>query len=564
MVAPGKTDVDLEALRAVSMIQEPTPLGDWLVVMPVLIPFVAGALLIMLRQRIGWHVQVAAAAFLLLVLSNIALIARVADQGVVVMTMGRWLAPFGIAFSVDMVSALFALAASIVGLVATLYAEEDVPLGERRYGFFAFLLLLVGGVSGAFMTGDIFNLYVWFEVLLISSFGLIIYGGEKIQLDGAVKYAVLNLIATTLFLTATGLLYGLTGTLNFADLARVMPELQQGAPLAAIGALFLLAFGMKAAGFPVNFWLPASYHTPKLVVSAVFAGLLTKVGIYALFRVTSLVFPTPPDVFRFTLIAVAIATMLIGVFGALAQNNVRRLLGFLVVSGIGMMLVGVALATEEALMGALFYALHSIIVMTALYFAVGVIERTAGTNQLTALGGLYRHQPFFAAIFLILSFAVAGLPPFSGFWPKVVLVKASLAVEENVLTAAILVTGFLTTLAMGRVWALTFWRPADAVSGVSPPAAEDGLRPMLVIPMGVLTALVVIVGLFPETVFALAETGAKGLIDPSDYVNATLAPYDALASDTPATAPPTVEPPTAGPLTFDQPEAGSLDGAQTE
>ena len=554
MAAPGKSDSDLEALRAVSMIQEPTPLGDWLVVMPVLIPFVAGALLIMFRQRINWHMQIAAGAFLLLILTNLALTARVADQGVVVMTMGRWLAPFGISFSVDMVSALFALAASIVGLVATLYAEEDVPRRERRYGFFAFLLLLVGGVSGAFMTGDIFNLYVWFEVLLISSFGLIIYGGEKIQLDGAVKYAVLNLIATTLFLTATGLLYGLTGTLNFADLARVVPELQDSAPLAAVGALFLLAFGMKAAGFPVNFWLPASYHTPKLVVSAIFAGLLTKVGIYALFRVTSLVFPTPPDVFRLTLIAVAAATMLIGVFGALAQNNVRRLLGFIVVSGIGMMMVGIALATEEALMGAVFYALHSIVVMTALYLAVGVIERSAGTNQLTALGGLYRQKPFFAAMFLVLSLAVAGLPPFSGFWPKVVLVKASLAVEESFLTAAILVTGFLTTLAMGRVWALAFWRPVEAASGTAGMNREESSRPMLMVPVGILTALVVLVGLFPETVFALAEAGAKGLIDPTDYVNATLAPYDALTAD-----PPTAEQPTTESAPGDQSE-----GAQTE
>ena len=174
---------------------------------------------------------------------------------------------------------------------ASLYALSDIDAGGRRFGFFPFLMFLMAGVTGAFLTGDIFNLYVWFEVLLISSFGLLVLGSEREQIDGAMKYAVLNLIGTTLFLIAVGYLYAIFGTLNMADIALKAAGLRDTAPLMTLAALFLLAFAMKAAAFPVNFWLPASYHTPRIVVSALFAGLLTKVGIYALIRVMVMLLP---------------------------------------------------------------------------------------------------------------------------------------------------------------------------------------------------------------------------------------------------------------------------------
>lgn len=534
MAAPGKTEIDLEALKAVSMIEDNvTPLADWLVVTPVLIPFIAGALIVVFRNRSELHPPITLLAFFLLILSNLALVAKVSAEGLVTMTMGQWLPPFGIAFSVDLMSALFAMATSIAAFAVALYAIDDIPANERGFGFFGFLLLLVGGVSGAFLTGDLFNLYVWFEVLLISSFGLIVYGGDKVQLDGAVKYAVLNFLATTFFLIATGLIYGLTGTLNFADLARLIPELEATAPVAAVSALFILAFAMKAAAFPLNMWLPASYHTPRLVVSAIFAGLLTKVGVYALFRLMSLVFVEPPDVYRSVLIGVAIATMLVGVFGALAQNNIRRLLGFVVVSGIGMMLIGIALMTKDALAAAIFYAVHSMVVMTALYLAVGMIERNTRTSLLSEVGGIYRRDPLLSGTFLVLVFAVSGLPPFSGFWAKIALVKASMDVNETLLVAAILFSGFLTTIAMARVWALAFWRPAATNgygAGIQSPQNNSTHTNGQMVALLTLTALVVGFGLYPEIIFSLVDVGARDLIDPSQYIRDTLEPYDQIFS----------------------------------
>ena len=245
---------------------------------------------------------------------------HVAGSGPVTMVMGRWLPPFGIAFTVDLAGALFALTAALVALAGAVASVTDINDSGRRYGFYPFLMLLMAGVSGAFLTGDIFNLYVWFEVLLISSFGMLVLGSERGQIDGAVKYGFLNLVATTLFLIAIGYLYGIFGTLNMADIAARAGALEGTAPLMTLVCLFAFAFAMKAAAFPVNFWLPASYHTPRIVVSALFAGLLTKVGIYALIRVCIMLFPVQRAELGLVVAIVAALTMITGALGALAQT----------------------------------------------------------------------------------------------------------------------------------------------------------------------------------------------------------------------------------------------------
>lgn len=241
-----------------------------------------------------------------------------------------------------------AFTAAVAALAGGIYALADIGESGRRYGFFPLLMLLMAGVTGAFLTGDIFNLYVWFEVLLISSFGLIILGSEREQIDGALKYAVLNLIATTLFLVGVGILYAAFGTLSMADIAAKAGDLRGTAPLMTLASLFLLAFGMKAAAFPVNFWLPAAYHTPRIVVSALFAGLLTKVGIYALIRVMVMLLPMERQELSPVIALAAAATIVVGALGALAENDIRRLFGYVVISGIGNMLAGVALGALAA------------------------------------------------------------------------------------------------------------------------------------------------------------------------------------------------------------------------
>ncbi|WP_117190546.1 Na+/H+ antiporter subunit D [Rhizobium terrae] len=515
MAAPSSTPADLSA----ALVLTPPPLADWLVVLPVALMIALGAALMMIRKSVRWHGPIAISGLVLLVLLDLGLLWRVSVHGPVTMVMGRWLPPFGIAFTADLLGAAMALAAAVAALAAGIFALADIDAGGRRYGFFPFLMLLMAGVSGAFLTGDIFNLYVWFEVLLISSFGLIILGSEPEQIDGALKYAILNLVGTTLFLIAIGYLYAVFGTLNMADIARKAVGLRDTAPLVTLTALFVLAFAMKAAAFPVNFWLPASYHTPRIVVSALFGGLLTKVGIYALIRVAIMLFPVEREALSLVIAVSAALTMMAGALGALAQDDIRRLVGYLVIAGIGNMLAGVAIGTPAAVSGAILYALHSMATMTALYFVAGEAARLGGGSwSLAALGGIYRRAPWFSAASFLLFLAAAGLPPLSGLWPKVALLKASLDIGAWWLGAAILVSAFLVTVSLARVFLLAYWRPQPGLTGAGADgsAAAGGWRMSL--PLGLLTALVVFFGLMPEPLLDLTQRAATGLADPAAYV----------------------------------------------
>lgn len=498
---------------ATVFVPDPTP-GAWLVILPVVVCLIAGAGLALIRGTIRLHAPIAIAALALLCLIDAALLHQVATHGPMTMVMGRWLPPFGIAFTVDILGASLALVAALVALAAAVHALSDIDTLRRRYGFYPFLMFLMTGVSGAFLTGDVFNLYVWFEVLLISSFGLIVLGGEREQIDGAMKYGLLNLVATTLFLIAVGYLYAVFGTLNMADIAVKVASDGDRLPLMTLGTLFFAAFAMKAAAFPVNFWLPASYHTPRITVSALFAGLLTKVGIYAMLRVLVMLMPGTTLALGPLIGGVAVLTMLSGAIGAIAQTDIRRALGYWVISGIGIMLAGIAIGGVQALGATIFYAFHSMVVMTALYFLVGLMGRRAGGFELGVLGGLWASAPLLSALALALLFSVAGLPPFSGFWPKAMLVSAALAGERGWLAAAILLSGFLITFAAGRIFLLAFWRPAPPGAASLPAMRSPSATATLVI----LTLASTAVGLWPEPVAVLSRAAAFAIVEPQAYL----------------------------------------------
>lgn len=500
-----------------AMLSEPVASSDWLVIAPVVIAIALGALLLMLRHHLRWQAAFASGGLLLMLAANAALLARVLADGPLAMTMGRWLPPFGISFVADTLGAGFALVATFVALICAVFSARDIDATDRRYGFYPFLMLMMAGVNGAFLTGDVFNLYVWFEVFLIASFGLLILGSERAQIDGAVKYAILNLLATALFLIATAYLYGAFGTLNMADIATKVPGLRGSAPLMTIAALYLLAFGMKAAAFPLNFWLPASYHTPRIVTAALFGGLLTKIGVYALLRSLVMIFPVERAALSPVIEWVAISTMILGVMGALAQTDVRRMFGFLVISGVGIMLSGLALGTPLGVSGTILYAVHSMLVMSALYLLAGAMREAGGSFLLTELGGIYRKSPFLTVAAFLLFLAAAGLPPGSGLWPKVMLVKASIDAGGWWLAGAILVSGLLTTITLGRVFVLAFWR--DEQEGNAADMTTGFVRnPATFAPLVVLAIPIVVLGIFPEQIIRLADIASAGLLDNSAYI----------------------------------------------
>jgi multicomponent Na+:H+ antiporter subunit D len=495
---------------------------SWILAAPIIIPFATAVLAFLFRHgpEGRWLSVIGSAALLI---SSIILMSHVLADGVVAAQMGQWPAPFGITLVADLLSAVMVVITGITGLAVALYALADVEERKEKLGYHALYQVLLAGVCGAFLTGDLFNLYVWFEVMLISSFGLLILGGTRQQLDGGIKYVTLNLISTILFLSGIGLLYGMTGTLNMADLHTAVQEVENPGLLVVIAVMFMIAFGVKAAVFPLFFWLPASYHTPAISVSAIFAGLLTKVGVYALIRMFTLVFTTDVAYTHTILLWVAGFTMVTGVLGAAAMNDIRRILSFHIVSQIGYMILGLALFTPLALVGAVFYLVHHIIVKANLFLVAGVARRIAGSTDLAQIGGLYKSAPFLALLFLIPAFSLAGFPPLSGFWAKFVLIKAALEDGGYVIAGIALAVGLLTIYSMTKIWGYAFWKPHPA--GIQPTLASLSPkdRAALLTPIAALAILTCIIGLFPEPFVQFATRAADQLLNPQIYVDTVLA-----------------------------------------
>lgn len=487
-----------------------------LLALPILIPFATAILLKALPYRPALLHFVAFGGALSILGSAVTILMRVLNDGIQVLQIGEWAAPFGITLVADPFSAILVVMVGVVATAVTGQSFAGVDPRREALGYHTLIHLLLMGVSGAFLTGDVFNLYVWFEVMLIASFVLMALHRTREQLRAAYVYVTINLIASAVLLTAIGLLYGQAGTLNFADLSVAWP--QQRTPLLddALGMLFLTAFGIKAALFPLFFWLPASYHSPPAPIGALFAGLLTKVGVYSMIRLFSLMFRDPGALVYSVLLTISIATMVVGLVGALAQRDLRRILSFNLVGHIGFTTVGLALWTPLALGASIFYLLHHMLVITTLFLVSGLFLRQRRTSDLDALGGLYRSNPGVAALILIPLFSLAGTPPLSGFLAKLAIVVAALDVDSFVLVAVALVVGLLTILSMARVWQAVAWKPAP------PTEARGSFGPVVLAPVVGLVVLTVGMTLAAGPIFAVSVQAAEMLLFPDSYLQAVL------------------------------------------
>jgi multicomponent Na+:H+ antiporter subunit D len=494
--------------------------ADWLLALPVLIPLLACAASAALRGRPVAQRCITALAAGAMLLTALLLVMEVLRQGVIASQMGDWAAPFGITMVADLLSAAMVAITALLYAATALHAQADPEMTAEEGLWHPLLAALVLGVAGAFLAGDLFNLYVWFEVMLIASFGLLVLGGGRAQLDAAVKCAVLNLVATTIFLIAVGLAYGLTGTLNLADMARRMPEVPNQGAAAAVGFLLIAAFGAKAAVFPLFFWLPAAYHTAIAPVAAIFAGLLTKVGVYAMLRLITLVFPAGQDWIAPLLWVVASATMVVGVLGAAAHWDIRRILSFHIVSQIGYMIVGLAIATPFAIAGAVLYILHHIIVKANLFLVAGAIRRAGGSFSLAALGGLWRRDPWLGILFAIPALSLAGMPPLSGFWAKLFVVRSGFEAGWYALAAIALATGVLTLYSMLKIWLEAFWK--EPPEGAAPRILAGRERWLLLGPVAALALVTLSIGLWAEPFIAYALAAGEQLAGREAYIAAVL------------------------------------------
>ena len=494
-------------------------------ILPLLIPLSTAILSLLAWNSPAVRSALGVAGAVLLLADAVWLLATVWDDGIQVMAMGNWPAPFGIVFVADLFSAMMVVITGLMGVAITIYSLVTIDRGRESFGYYALLHFLLLGVCGAFLTGDLFNLYVWFEVMLMASFVLLALGGERAQMEGAIKYVTLNLIASALFLAAVGLLYGAVGTLNMADLAQKLRGTHDADLITTISMLFLVAFGIKAGIFPLFFWLPASYHTPPVAVSAIFAALLTKVGVYALIRVFTLIFVQDIGYTHTVILILAGLTMVTGVLGAMAQNEFRRILSFHIISQIGYMIMGLGIFTRAAITGSIFYIIHHIIVKTNLFLVSGVAHFIHGTYDLKKLGGLYKNFPGLSVLFLIPALSLAGVPPLSGFFGKLTLAQAGIESEQYVIVATALAVGLLTLFSMTKIWLEVFWKAPPRLPPESTAARVFGSRAtynLLLAPIVLLALSTIALSLAAEAILALSLRAAEQLMDPAEYIRAVL------------------------------------------
>ena len=490
-----------------------------LLALPILLPLAGAALSILFgrSRRVQRTITVSVLSSVLVM--AVMLLLEVDRDGAVSAQAGGWPAPLGITLVADRFSAIMLVVGSLMLLAVLIYAIGQPGAERNHVGFQSVYLVLAAGVSAAFLTGDLFNLFVSIEMMLTASYVLITLGGRLEQVRAGMTYVVISLLASVLFIAMLAFVYASTGTMNLADLSTKIGDLPDGLR-SALAVLMLVVFGIKAAIFPLFFWLPDAYPTAPSPVTAIFAGLLTKVGVYAIIRTQTLLFPedTRPGTL---LLWLAGATMLVGVFGAIAQGDVKRILSFHIVSQIGYMIMGLGLFTLAGLAGAVLFIVNQIIVKSTLFLVAGLVEQRAGTGHLAKLTGLARVEPVLAVLFLLPALNLAGIPPFSGFVAKLALVDAGVGAEQYLIVAVSLAVSLLTLVSMTKIWSNAFWGGVDAGRPVPPATTVRGWSLMV----GSTAALVVLslaiaVGAGP--VYALSERTAHDLIEPSAYIEAVL------------------------------------------
>jgi multicomponent Na+:H+ antiporter subunit D len=498
--------------------------------LPVVLPLLGAGLTLVMARRAAAQRAVSLAVLTVVLAVAVALLVLADQTGAQSVVLGGWQPPLGIVLVVDRLSALLLVTSAIVTLGVLVYSvgqgtadgDSETPVSIYHPTY----LILVAGVANAFLSGDLFNLYVGFEILLVASYVLLTVGGTEARVRAGVTYVIVSLVSSVLFLSAIALVYGATGTVNLAQLAERLPELPADTQLLLHIAL-LLGFGIKAAVFPLAFWLPDSYPTAPAPVTAVFAGLLTKVGIYAIIRTESLLFPG--EALTGVLLVAALLTLIVAILGAIAQNDLKRLLSFTLVSHIGYMVFGIAIGSVAGLAAAIFYAVHHITIQTALFLASGLVERRGGTTSGRRLGGLAQLSPLLGVLYFIPAMNLAGIPPLSGFVGKLGLFRAGVA-EGGWLVYTVVAAGALTSLltlyAVARVWNVAFWRSPLEAEDPEPVLLDPSPKGVLPRTMVAATAAMVGVGVLLAViagpVWAVSTRAAEDLMDQSAYVGTVL------------------------------------------
>lgn len=484
-----------------------------ILVLPLLIPLLSAIILIFLNKSIRLQKWISAISMLLGIGVSVLIVAQVKQQGIQTLNMGGWKPPYGIVFVADMFSALMVLTTLIVGTACLFYAFRTIGEQRERYYFYPLFQFLLVGVTGSFLTGDLFNLFVCFEVMLISSYALIVLGGTKKQLRETLKYILVNILSSTLFVAAVAYLYAVVGTLNMAQLSVRVAEAGQGGVLTVIAVLLLIVFSLKAGLF-LFFWLPGSYSAPPAAVTALFGALLTKVGLYALIRTFTLIFYHEPGVTHSLIGWMAGATMVLGAIGAVAYSDVGRILNYNIVISVGFIAFGLAVSTKDSIDGTVLYLLHDMTAKALLFMLGGLLISAADSSRLKDMGGLIRRYPLMGGLFFLTVLAVAGIPPLSGFPGKLLLIRGGLSDKAYLLSAISLLSSLIVLYSLMRLFMKAFWGQEKQHHG------EAIVKvPYITVCLGV---LVIALGLGAEWVLTFVSQAGDGLLNPASYIEAVL------------------------------------------
>jgi multicomponent Na+:H+ antiporter subunit D len=488
-----------------------------LVILPLVIPMFTAITLLLIGRSRFWRRWIMGGSALVQVAVAFVFVASTYQLPPLMLEASGWAAPFGIVLVIDHLTAIMISLGAITALAVVVFGFAEVPTRRTHPLRAPLIQFLVTGINLSFCTADLFNLFVGFEVMLISSYGLLTLEADDWDIRQAFPYLAINLFGSTLFLVAAGFAYSIFGSLNFAQIALVGAEMSGDPRVTLLGLMLLLVFGLKSGLFPLYYWLPNSYPILPTPVAALYAGMLTKVGVYVMLRIFGQVLPVDLKLVHQCLAWMAGATMVLGAIGAVSRTYIRGILSFQVISGVGFIALAIGLFTEFAITAAIFYIIQDIIVKSSLFFAGGTIGALNDTDDLDSTGGLWKATPLLGVVFLVQALALAGIPPFSGFWGKYMIVLEGARMGQWVLVTCALLAGILTLFSMLKIWRDAFWRDTSEVNATID-LDDPRWKYMTAVTAG-MAILSLCIGFGAEWVLKLAGEASRQLLDRSTYIS---------------------------------------------
>ncbi|WP_422052017.1 Na+/H+ antiporter subunit D [Staphylococcus simulans] len=487
-----------------------------MMLIPLLLPLVTGLILFFFKERLMVTRRIAITIQIINTAVSAYLLAYVYQHQPLVINFGDWQPPFGIQFVGDTLSIFFVTIANLVVTCVIYFGFGKREHLANRYFLPSFILFMLTGVNGSFLTADIFNLYVMFEIMLIASFVLLTLGQTLEQLRASVIYVVMNVVSSWFFLIGVAYLYGTLGTLNFGHLAMRISESDQPPMMTMIAIIMIFVFGGKAA-LVMFMWLPKAYAALNTELAALFAGLMTKVGVYALIRVMVLLFDQQPDITHQLMYYMAIITMIIGAIGVLGYEDVKKIAAYQVILSIGFSVMGISTLNQAGVTGAIFYAGHDMIIKTLLFLVMGVFVVLTGYRSYKQMGGLIHTHPSLGITLFIVTLSIGGVPPFSGFPGKLLIIQGALAEGYVVGVALMIITSLIAMYSLLKVFFYMYFGREEM-----PVVQRQPILPHKLIAMILLTVATILMGLCAEWILDVAHHAAEFNINPSDYIKSVI------------------------------------------